>query len=126
MPTVFTVHHNIDFTPANTKDYFLSVLVGNGQSGSTTFRNPAGDFISPDVFNVPLGRGKQLKGTSLPVVSVVMDINPQTDNMVVSYYITDTEVLDEEELKTLEPTDIVPFAADANQTITFFTSLNFQ
>jgi len=124
MPSVFTVHHDVDFTPDNTNDYFLSVLVGNGQSGSTTFKNPAGDFFSPDVFNVPLGQGRELKGTSLPVVSVVMDINPQTDNMIVSYYITDTEV-SEEELETLNPTDIVPFAAGANQTITFFSSLNF-
>ena len=126
MPTVFTVHHDVDFAPDNTENYFLSILVGNGQSGSTTFRNPAGDFFSPDVFNVPLGKGKQLKGTSLPVVSVVMDINPHTNNMIISYYITDREVLDEEELKTLDPTDRVPFAAEANQTITFFTSLNFQ
>jgi hypothetical protein len=124
MATVFTVHHDVNFTTKPTKNYFLSVVVGNGQSGSTTFKNPAGTLFSPDVLNVPLGLGQPLKGTTLPLVSVVMDINPQTDNMIVSCFILTQEVT-EDQLQTLTPTDSVPFAAQTSQTITFFINLNF-
>ena len=102
--------------------YFLSVVIGNGQLGSTTFQNLNGQLFSPNVKNESIGIGANIKGRSSNVVSVVMDVNPNTNDMVVSYYVT-TQTVDD--LSTIAPTHVAPFSAMQSDTITFILQLKF-
>lgn len=104
--------------------YFLSVVIGNGQTGTSTFKNFNNVSFSPDVFNAPLGDGSAIKGKSSTVVSVVIDVNPDTDNLIVSYYLTNaakTEV----ELEGLTPAGTSNMIVPTNSTGILLTTLNF-
>jgi|GEM_PF-6289953 hypothetical protein len=119
---IHLVQHNTNFTVNAASNYFLTVIIGNGQVGSTSFKNINGDFFSPDVKNTVIGSGAALKGNSLNVVSVVMEVNPTNTNIVLSYYISDVVITD---FTTVAPTDTLPFASQINDTVTLITKLNF-
>lgn len=104
--------------------YFLTVVIGNGQVGSTTFNNFNNVHFSPDVINASVGNGSSIKGKSSTVVSVVVDANPDTDNLIVTYYLTNAPKTDDE-LKNLLPVGISNLTVQTNSTGVFLTTLNF-
>ncbi|HUS01199.1 MAG TPA: hypothetical protein VMY77_05705, partial [Chitinophagaceae bacterium] len=100
----------------------LNVVIGNGQVGSTTFQNIDDDIFMPEVENSFIGEGWQITGKSLNVVSVVMEVNPVDDDMIISYWISDAPI---DDLTEVEPTDMLPYSALKNETVSFITRLNF-
>lgn len=117
------VQHDINFTVNPAISYYLTVIIGNGQVGNTTFINGNGDYFVPDIQNVIIGKGSDLKGKILKVVSVVMEVNPANTNIIVSYYISDAVITD---FTTAVPTNTLPFASQINATVTLVTQLNFK
>ncbi|WP_293311072.1 hypothetical protein [Pedobacter sp. UBA5917] len=114
----------INFPVKGTDSYFLNVVIGNGQTGTTTFKNFNNVQFSPDVLNAPVGKGSSIKGKSSTVVSVVIDVNPDTDNLIVTYYLTNAPKTGEE-LKNLIPIGISSMTVQTNSTGIFLTTLNF-
>lgn len=114
----------INFTVNGNDFYFLSVVIGNGQTGTTTFKNFNNVQFSPDVLNAPVGNGLSIKGKSSTVVSVVIDVNPDTDNLIVSYYLTNVAKT-EDELESLLPVGTSNMTVTTNSTGILLTTLNF-
>jgi len=114
----------INFTVTGNDFYFLSVVIGNGQTGTTTFKNFNNVQFSPDVLNAPVGNGLSIKGKSSTVVSVVIDVNPDTDNLIVSYYLTNVAKT-EDELESLLPVGTSNMTVTTNSTGILLTTLNF-
>jgi len=117
-----SVNHSTSIAVIAGNTYFLNVVVGNGNVGSSTFQNINGTLFNPDLTNVLIGLGSDLKGNGLDIVTVVMQVNPASLNLILSYYITDHVVAD---ITAIAPTDKIPFNAIANQTVTFTNTLNF-
>jgi hypothetical protein len=66
----------------------ISVTIGNAQLGGTsvdldTIRVGSG----PQILKLPIGAGKDLRGKTVVVRTIAWDVNPQTNNMIVSYEI---------------------------------------
>ena len=89
--------------------------------GSSAFQDPGGNQVPADL-NAILGSGSALKGTSLDDLSEVIQINPDSLNLVVSYFVTDHQVTNiNSETADYE----VDYPAQANETVLFITTLNF-
>lgn len=114
----------ISFAVQSSSSYFLTVIIGNGQGGSTTFKDFDDEQYSPKVVNVPIGKGSLIKGKSSSIVSVVVDINPDSDNLIVSYFLT-TKTKTELELENSEPVVTSTMTVETNSTAVFITTINF-
>ncbi|WP_316801471.1 hypothetical protein [Pedobacter frigidisoli] len=114
----------IDFTVSSNESYFLNVIIGNGQIGSTTFKNLNNDQFSPDIINAPVGMGSLIKGKNSMVVSVVIDVNPDTDNLIVAYYLSKAPK-SPDQLSQMNPVGTSSMTLPTNSTAIFVTTLNF-
>jgi len=117
--------NQISFSVGTSQSYYLHVTIGDGQVGSTTFKNFSGQLFSPKVFNALIGTGAVMQHQTSLVVSVVMDVNPNTDNMSVSYYITTQPLQDPSDLNSLTPVATIPFPAAQSATTTFYTDISY-
>ena len=103
-----------EVTVNDSEDYALTVKIGDGQKGSTSFMHPNGSFKTGDIQNEPLGNGASLKGKSLSPSSMVTDVNPHTNNVTITYLINQNEVL-----------SILEDADENNGSVFFETTLKF-
>lgn len=62
-------------------DYNLTIRIGDGQQGSSAFNKPDGTNVhGSDFENEPLAKGSALRGKSLWIDSLIVDINPHTNS----------------------------------------------
>jgi hypothetical protein len=79
--------------PVVDKDtYKLTITIGDGQIGESSFSNFDGQDIIGEVKDVLLGAGKDIKGSSLIVDTTVTAVNKNTVHTSVTYYLNDVEV----------------------------------
>lgn len=121
----YTVNKQINYALINTSlSYYLTIVIGNGQSGSTTFRNAQGKKFNPDVENCLVGTGVAINGKTFLAVSTVSQVNPSSLTLLVTYYIS-TAPLDLDNLDNITPAGSSEVTAGANETYTFETQLKF-
>ena len=118
-----SIDHNTAVDVQDEHTYFLTVIIGNGQVGSSAFTNPAGTLITPDINSSLLGKGINLKETDIVVVSEVMQVNPDQLDLIVSYFVSDHKV---DNIDNETAADSVTFSPEAGQTILFTTTLAFR
>ncbi|WP_439695652.1 hypothetical protein ACFGVS_22390 [Mucilaginibacter sp. AW1-7] len=115
----------IDITIAINSNYYLHVLIGNGQAGATTFKNFEGQIYKPEVFNAVIGKGNDIKGKSTDVISNVLEINPDTDSVIITYYVTDKTLGTTDDLTDDMKAGDSAAAPGANKSLIFDTTLTF-
>lgn len=60
------ITNSVTFKVEDETDYSLTITIGNGVAGgATTMVDFQGNLQSPTVINVPLGKGKDIRGQSL-------------------------------------------------------------
>lgn len=119
-----TIEHEINFSVSTALTYYLSVVIGNGQGGGTTFENPGGTMYDDDtILNALIGTGSAIKGQSVFVDTSVDQINPDNKNIIVSYYITTNQITN---IKNAVPTGSFKYLADEEESVDFFYTINFQ
>jgi hypothetical protein len=94
--------------------YSLTVIIGNGQLGSSALKNFDGEYIHGAVNNVILGDGKNIRGKNLLITSMVTDANSNTNTTVISY--------------KLNGDTIGPYSKDVdtdNSSISYTTTIHF-
>ena len=66
---------------------YLTVITGNAQIGGSLvkFSDESNDLIKGDVKNLKLGTGSDLRGRTLEVTTNVLDVNPGTNNIVITH-----------------------------------------
>lgn len=104
-----TIHTETD------TNYNLTIRIGDGQKGSSAFNKPDGTNVhGSDFVTEPLAKGNALQGKSIWIDSLIVDINPHTNNTTLVI-----EVNDEEYVRYEEETD------KPNGTNWFETELKF-
>jgi hypothetical protein len=84
-----TVRIESKYSVVDGSNVFLTVGFGNAQFGSSHVERQNGDIlVIGEVTALPLGGGAALRGTKVRVVSVVTDINPNTNLLSVTYDLT--------------------------------------
>jgi hypothetical protein len=63
----------------------LSVIVGDGQFGTSLVTADATDFPPGDVSELELGTASALRGTLLKIKTIVTDINDRTNSTSLTY-----------------------------------------
>lgn len=65
----------------------LTITIGNYQTGGSVvqFEDSSTPVTKGSVSNFPLGQDNQLKGRKLKIVTTVLDSNPSTNNIVVTF-----------------------------------------
>jgi len=64
---------------------FLTVMIGDADVGGSVVELDGDRILKGDVDNQDLGDGNGLKGKKLRIKTVVVDVNPHTNNTSVTY-----------------------------------------
>jgi hypothetical protein len=72
---------------------FLTISIGNAQIGGSVVRwkNDPDILAKGEVVNLDLGTGSLIKGKILKITTNVLDVNDQTNGMVVNHYFYNAE-----------------------------------
>ncbi len=70
---------------------YLSIIVGEGQYGNSSFKNFNGEIVTGSVLNRILGKKKDIINKSLEIITVVTDTSPHTNHTSVTYKINNNE-----------------------------------
>lgn len=78
---------SVDLTPGSNSDIFLTITVGNAQIGGSIVRFGDSSIIGKgEIENLNLGKGSELFGKTLQVMTNILDVNEQTNGIVVTYF----------------------------------------
>ena len=84
---VKTRSESVDLTPGANSDIFLTITVGNAQIGGSIVQFVDSPIIGKgDIENLNLGKGSELHGKALKVMTNILDVNEQTNGVVVTYF----------------------------------------
>jgi hypothetical protein len=72
---------------------FLTVTIGNAQIGGTLVQwvGQPGHIGKGIIQNLYLGKGHEIAGNNLDLFTNVLDVNPATNGVVVTYYLHNCE-----------------------------------
>lgn len=78
----------VDLKVQKTETILLTVTIGNAQIGGNVIRfKGSSDVIAKgEILNLSLGTGAGLIGKTLRVTTNILDVNPQTNGVVVVYF----------------------------------------
>ena len=67
---------------------FLTITIGNAQIGGNVvrFKNSSDVIGKGEIKNLQLGTGIDLSGSTLKVTTNILDVNEQTNGIVVTYF----------------------------------------
>ena len=92
----------------------LTLVVGEGQYGSSAFKNFNGQIEAGAILNRILGSAGSIKGKKLIITTTVTDTNPDTNRTSVSYQLNGKNV------------DTLEYEVEQdNGTLVYYTTLNF-
>jgi hypothetical protein len=78
-----TLHTNYK---VDSGDITLTVVVGNGQRGNTLVAIGSAVLANgPNISNLRIGKGSDLNGKTLSVISTVSQVNTSTQDAVITY-----------------------------------------
>lgn len=72
--------------------YYLTVLVGEAQIGHSALKGFDGKYVSGNIVMCPIGSGKEIRGKTLIITSMVTDVNPNTNLTSVTYKLNDKDI----------------------------------
>lgn len=77
-----------ELTVGGTENVFLTVTIGNAQIGGNVarFKNSSVILAKGEITNLDLGPGADLCGKTLKVTTNVLDVNEQTNSIVITYF----------------------------------------
>jgi hypothetical protein len=109
-----TIENTINQRVDKNIEYRLTITIGDGQLGSSSFRKVDGSYITGDVVNESLGMGPALLNQSILISTMVTDVNPDTNW-------TSITILINNEVKGVFPAE----AERNNDTVFYDTTLKF-
>jgi hypothetical protein len=67
---------------------FITITIGNAQIGGNVLKYKGSNNViaKGEITNFNLGFGGELKGRTLRVITNILDVNPQTNGVIVTYY----------------------------------------
>jgi hypothetical protein len=81
-----------DYEVSNSnKDIILSVVIGNGQPGTSVINLDNVPIQNGIITDFPIGKSKSLKGKTLNIFSTVSDENINTNKTSITYLLTGGE-----------------------------------
>ncbi|SJZ65913.1 hypothetical protein [Sediminibacterium ginsengisoli] len=120
-----TVRATVKYTTTDVNQtYYLTVIIGNGQVGSSAFINADMTVFNPDVENALIGTGAAIINKTFLVSTTDIHANPASLTQIVSYYIS-TAPLDLSNLGNITPAGTSQVETSPAQTYTFITKLQF-
>ena len=101
-----TVPNTFNYTVPNTGDVFLDLIIGNSQLGSSDvyLANKRIRRLRGSAKDIFIGKSEDLQGESLTIISNTSDVNPQTNDIIVTYNLG-SNGLEQEETITAEVGD---------------------
>jgi hypothetical protein len=109
-----TIENTINQRVDKNIEYRLTITIGDGQVGSSSYCNVNGKYVIGDVVNESLGMGLALLNQSILISTMVTDVNPDTNW-------TSITVLINNEVKGVFPAE----AERDNATVFYDTTLKF-
>jgi hypothetical protein len=109
-PIENTINQRVDMNI----EYRVTIRIGDGQLGSSSFRNIDGSYVIGEVDNESLGKGLALLNQSVLISTMVTDVNPDTNR-------TSITILINNEVKGVFPAE----AERDNNTVFYDTTLKF-
>jgi hypothetical protein len=78
----------VSLKAAPDENALLTITIGNAQIGGSVvrFKNSAGIIGKGEIKNLQLGMGAELSGKTLKVTTNILDVNEQTNGIVVTYF----------------------------------------
>ena len=86
--TITKISHQV----TDNENYVLTIIVGEAQIGYSSFKDFEGKYISGNIILHPLGRGKNIRGKTLIITSMVTDVNPNTNLTSITYKLNDDNI----------------------------------
>lgn len=109
------ITNTIDYSTPASGTLNLSVIIGNGNACTSTFKNFDGTYTTGDITDVLLGNAVDIKGKSISVTSTVTDTNPNTDMTIITYQINDNDIQ-----------QYTQAAESSNDSVIYYTIINFK
>ena len=109
------IENSFDYALPAIGEVSLSIVLGDGQKGSSSFKNFNGNYVIGAVSDVLLGNAENIKNKSLLISSLVSDVNPNTDLTSITYLINDAEAKSYSEE-----------AESPNDSVYYTTTINFK
>lgn len=72
-------------------DVYLTITIGNAQIGGTVVKYEDNILAKGKIKNLNLGRGSALSGRTILSYTNVLDVNEQTNGVVITYYFHNCE-----------------------------------
>lgn len=85
------VRNDINFNVNSETKYYLTIIIGNGQIGNSTFKDVKGRYHTGTIVNTYIGKGTELKDSSILIGSIVTDVNPRTNRTIITYKINEDD-----------------------------------
>lgn len=86
------IENTISFNADSGKRYYLTIKFGNGQDGSSSFKDVENNYHTGNILNTIIGTGAKMEGKFILIGSLVTDTNQDTNATTISYFINDMEV----------------------------------
>lgn len=86
------IENTISFDVDSGKRYYLTIKFGDGQDGSSSFKDVENNYHTGNILNTVIGTGAKMDGKYILIGSIVTDTNPHTNATSISYFINDIEV----------------------------------
>lgn len=79
---------NVTLKAAPDEQVFLTITIGNAQIGGSVVKFKGSSTIigKGEIKNLKLGSGMDLSGRALKVATNILDVNEQTNGIVVTYF----------------------------------------
>ena len=78
----------VSLKAASDENVLLTITIGNAQIGGNVvkFKNSSDVIGKGEIINLELGMGADLSGRTLKVTTNILDVNEQTNGIVVTYF----------------------------------------
>ncbi len=81
-------NETVDLKVSRNENIMLTVTIGNAQIGASVMRLKGSSEViaKGEIENLDLGMGSDLVGKTLKITTNILDMNDQTNGIVVTYY----------------------------------------
>ncbi|GHC44916.1 hypothetical protein [Ulvibacter litoralis] len=86
------IRNDISFNVDSGKRYYLTIKFGEGQDGSSSFKDIEGNYHTGNLVNTQVGTGAKMEGKFILIGSIVTDTNQHTNATSITYLINNIEV----------------------------------
>ena len=99
------IKNKFDCFTGDSDEISITIQAGDGQAVSSYFEKPAMQPVNGAVDKEYIGRGANLKGKKLLIISMVTRVNQNTNWASISYFLTTTPVTEQPYSEQFESQD---------------------